>query len=396
MLEGIFLGLASGILIGTLTGLLPGIHMNLVASLFLAYTATQQFSVEYSIAFIASLTIIHTMLDFIPSLLLGVPEENNLLALLPSHELVKQGKGHEACILALQGMCIGIVLFCLLAFPFYFIIPHLITLLTPFVPYLLIGLCCYLIFRDQPLASCVIFALAGLAGLLTFSLPVKEPLLPLLSGLFGIAGLLSSLQEKTNVPEQHLSERVRLSHEKYRASILSTSIISPLCSFLPGIGSGHATTFAAELSNPDRRTFIVMTGITATLVTALSFITLFAIGKARTGSAAFIQTIIPHITPSHITLLIASLLLTSLLGVFIYLYCAKKAIQLINKINYRLLTILTLVFVLVLNILLTNFTGLLVLCASTCIGYCCIQSGVRRITLMACLILPSITYYLFS
>ena len=395
MITSILLGLVSGIMIGIITGILPGIHINLVASLLLVYLSTHMLPVECSIAFIAALTITHTMLDFIPSLLLGVPEESNVLALLPSHELIKQGKGYEACILALQGTLAGMIIFCVLAVPFYLVIPLIIAQLTPFIPYVLALLSTYLIFRDQALQSFIIASLAGLLGVITFSLPVKEPLLPLLTGLFGIASLYASIQEKTTIPKQKIPQTsIRLPRKSYQRSILATACISPICSFLPGIGSGHATTFAAEVSTPDRRTFIFMTGITATLVTSLSFITLLAINKARTGSAAFIQNVLPTITGTQIVILICSLLITTLVCIPLYHMFTRKAIVIMNKINYALLTKGTLIFVVIINIVLTNITGLFVLCAGTCIGYCCIQSGVRRITLMACLIIPSIVYYL--
>src|SRR3989344_2613407 len=100
MIIELVVALIVGILAGTFTGLFPGIHINLV-SVFLvsASPALLQYTSPISLAvFITSMAITHSFLDFIPSIFLGAPDEDSFLSILPGHELLKKGGGHEAVV----------------------------------------------------------------------------------------------------------------------------------------------------------------------------------------------------------------------------------------------------------------------------------------------------------
>ena len=87
-----------GAFLGCFTGLVPGIHANTIAILLFSLTI----AIEESLGFlsetidvkilivvaIASTSISHTFLNFIPGTVLGAPEENNALGVLPMHEMI--------------------------------------------------------------------------------------------------------------------------------------------------------------------------------------------------------------------------------------------------------------------------------------------------------------------
>ncbi len=91
-----------GALLGCFTGLVPGIHANTIAILLYSLTV----AIEQSLGFlsdtmdvkilivvaIASTSITHTFLNFIPGTVLGAPEENNALGVLPMHEMILRKK----------------------------------------------------------------------------------------------------------------------------------------------------------------------------------------------------------------------------------------------------------------------------------------------------------------
>ncbi len=87
-----------GVLCGVVTGLIPGIHVNTVgafvfsASPFLLYS----YSPEVLAVFLLSMSISHALLEFIPSMFLGVPDEGTVLSVMPGHYLLLQGRGKEA------------------------------------------------------------------------------------------------------------------------------------------------------------------------------------------------------------------------------------------------------------------------------------------------------------
>ena len=83
-----------GVLCGVVTGLIPGIHVNTAgafvfsASPFLLYS----YSPEVLAVFLLSMSISHALLEFIPSMFLGVPEEECVTNLLVS-QTFKYSKG---------------------------------------------------------------------------------------------------------------------------------------------------------------------------------------------------------------------------------------------------------------------------------------------------------------
>ncbi|MCA9485536.1 MAG: tripartite tricarboxylate transporter permease, partial [Nanoarchaeota archaeon] len=110
-----------GILAGTVTGLFPGIHINLVAAGLLA-GAGYFVGIEpiVLVVFIVAMAITHTFLDFIPGVYLGAPEEDSFLAVLPGHQMLREGKGHAAVVYTLYGSLIGLVV--ILIFSFLFVL----------------------------------------------------------------------------------------------------------------------------------------------------------------------------------------------------------------------------------------------------------------------------------
>src|SRR3989338_3175265 len=118
MIIEIIVAMLLGIACGTFTGLLPGIHINLIASILLANILFfEKFHLALTI-FITAMSTTHVFLEFIPSIFLGAPDEDSFLSILPGHEMLKEGKGYEACILALYGCLFSLILIAIL-FPVY-------------------------------------------------------------------------------------------------------------------------------------------------------------------------------------------------------------------------------------------------------------------------------------
>ena len=94
----IIIALLTGIFLGILTGITPGIHINLVASVLVAYSFyILKILDPITIAIIiVAMTVTHTVFDIIPSTLLGIPNTENLSMLLPAHKLTLEGKSKVA------------------------------------------------------------------------------------------------------------------------------------------------------------------------------------------------------------------------------------------------------------------------------------------------------------
>lgn len=391
------LALFAGTIAGTFTGLMPGIHINLVGSLLLFYlSGMPEFSLPLAI-FIVSMSITHTFLDFIPSIYLGAPEEDNFLSVLPGHQLLKQGRGHEAVVLTSYGSLSAIPIILIITPLFIFALPLLFETIKTIIPFILIFVSLYLILREENfLLSLVVFILAGFLGILTFNLPVKEPLMPLLTGLFGLSNLIISIKTEPKFTKQTTPKlkEIKLPKKDFIKTSLAALVSAPLCSFLPGIGSGHAATIGSEIIEPTPKKFLFLIGAVNTIVMGLSFVTAYSIGKTRTGSAAAVKDLLQTIEPFHLAVILATITLTALIAFILAILVSKLAAKFISKVNYTLISIIVIIILFAVNIIFSNFLGLIILLVSTSLGIFAITSGSRRINLMGCLLIPSILYYL--
>lgn len=400
MLIEILIALVIGIIAGTFTGLAPGIHINLVAAILLASLASLTGIPLIALAvFIVAMSITHTFIDFIPSIFLGAPEEDTFLSILPGHEMLKEGQGFQAVVLTLYGSLFSLIIIIIFAPLFILFLPSIYETIKFLIPFILVFISVYLIFReDNLLLSLAVFLLAGFLGMASFNLPIKEPLLPLLSGLFGLSSLIISLQSSSPIPKQTLSplKKIKLSRSEFKNASLASIISAPICSFLPGIGSGHAATIGSELIPQNHKGFLFLIGSINTIIMALSFVTVFAIGKTRSGSAAAVKDILHLISSNDLIVILITIIVSGIASFFIGIKIAKFFVLSINKINYKKITLFVILILLIINMVFSNWLGLIILITATSLGIFCILSNSRRINLMGSLIIPVIVYYLMN
>lgn len=397
MLIELVLALILGIIAGTFTGLSPGIHINLISSILLAYFVSSNTSPIYYSTFIVSMSITHTFIDFIPSIFLGAPDEDTFLSVLPGHKLFLSGLGLQAAYLTLYGSLCGIIITLLISPLFIITLPIIYNIISSIIPFILILISIFICLRDKNiLIAIMIFLLSGFLGLITFNLPIDQPLTPLLTGLFGLSSLITSIKSKTKIVKQNISLLPSMTKKEWKNSILAALTISPIGSFLPGIGSGHAATIGSEVFKQTDKSFLFLNGAMNTIIMGLSFLTLYSIDKSRSGSAAIIKLILKEINLSNLVLIIMTILISGIVAFFIGLFLSKKIAVNIEKISYSKLNISVILILIILNVIVTNWIGLIVLATSTALGIFAISSDSKRINLMGCLIIPSIIYYLVN
>ncbi len=392
MLIEIFVFLLLGVLAGTITGLLPGIHINLVGAILVGLSITLFSSINplFLIIFIASMAITHTFVDFIPSIFLGCPDTDTQLSVLPGHELLKDGRGYEAVMLtAIGGICAVFILM-IISFPLAFGISKIHDSIYSFMFCILLATCFILIFTEKrKLTALFVFVISGILGLFVLNLELKDPLLPLLSGLFGSSLLITSLKNKTKIPRQEINEP----NERIMKPLIGSLIASPLCGFLPGLGSGQAAVLGNTISRTDKKGFLILIGAVNILVMGLSFVSLYAISKTRTGAAAAIQEIIGVLSWKILLIILFIVLLSGILSFFITKFLAKFLANKINKIDYSILSTATLIFLTIIVFVFSSFIGLLTFLASTLVGIYFNSLAVKKTNMMGCLLIPTMIYY---
>ncbi|HOC96667.1 MAG: Tripartite tricarboxylate transporter TctA family protein [Candidatus Diapherotrites archaeon ADurb.Bin253] len=396
MIIEIIIAIILGIVVGIFTGLFPGIHINLVGTFLV--TLSSSFSnhsfMIYLVVFISSLAIAHTFIDFIPSIFLGCPDTDTELAVLPGHEMLKQGKGHEAVMRTAYGGLSGVILLVLLFLPLSFLLSKTYPTIQKVIPYILILVCIIMIFSEKnKLQAFLVMIITGILGYLVLDLNLKEPLLPLLSGLFGSSMLLLSIKQKTKIPKQKTNfKRIKL---KNMMRPLSGAIIaSPFCGFLPGLGGGQAAVIGNQISRTNEKDFLILLGIVNVFVMGLSFVSLYSISRTRTGAAAAVQSLLGQVTFQSLILIIIVCLISGIISFFLTKKLSILFIKYIEKIDYNKLSKWTILFLSVLILIISGILGLFVFGISTLVGLYCIQLNVKKTQMMGCLLIPTILLYL--
>lgn len=393
-----------GVLAGTFTGLIPGIHINLVAVLVLSIAFISQLPITTLLIFITAMAITHTFVDFIPAIFLGAPDEDTALGILPGHKLLLSGQGHHALKLTLLGSTIAIFTLIIVVPVFIFVIPKIYPTLQRMMAFFLIWIVILLIYneRESKIKATLIFIMAGFLGLATLNLNVEQPLLPLLTGLFGTSTIIYSIKSKTIVPEQKI-EKLKINKKDLIGPTLTTIFISPICSFFPGLGSSQAAIIGSEImpkisatKNKDKSNseeFLILLGSINTLVMSVSFVTLFLFQKSRTG-AAFAISQITQLSTTNLAAILITIALSAIIAIPISLIISKSVAKHIHKISYTKISIPILIFLIIIITIFTGILGLSILTVATILGLTCIEFQTRRGFLMGAILIPTIIFYL--
>jgi putative membrane protein len=333
-------------------------------------------------------------LDFIPSTYLGAPDEDTTLSVMPGHELLLQGKANTAIFLSSLGALIGTILVFILVPILLFSLNIVYPFFEKMMLWLLVWICIMLIKDEKNIPlTILLFILSGFFGIASLNLNLNQPLLPMLTGLFGISGLIFSINEKAKIPEQQKEIEYPNKKELIKPTLASL-IISPFCSFLPGLGGSQATIISSRiLGELNRKQFLIMNGIINPILMGLSFVVLFIINKARTGSAAAISQIM-QLTQSDIYTILLIMFIVGIISFFITIWASRKISNHVNKINYKIVSLSVIIFLTILVSIISGFQGFLVLLVSTSLGLTCQHYGIRKGILMGCLLIPTILYYL--
>lgn len=395
MLE-IIIPVIGGILVGIVTGLVPGIHINLIATIVLVNSTLllSYFSLQEVIIFLLVMGIIHSFIDFIPSILFGVPTNDTILSVLPGHRLVLEGRGYEAIFLSSLGSLFGMVMSIFVIVVLFFYLENLYKFFFVYIPYFLIFVLFFMVFLEprfnKKFWSFIIILFSGGLGMMALnSYHLNESLLVLFSGIFGISSLLFSLNDTSSIPKQDFRRDTKVTLSLLKPLSLA-SICATLCSISPGLGSAQAATMASLfMRSISAEIFIVVLSSINTMNFTISILSLYLIDKARNGVVVVISQL-HSISFEEVLLYIIIMFVCAIIGFFLTLFVGKQSIYFFNYCDVRKISIGIIVFIILLVFFITSWIGLLYLLLSTCIGLLTLELEVRRIHLMSVLLLPII------
>lgn len=393
----VFIGI--GILFGILTGLVPGIHINMVSALIITYygNLTGFISDAHLVALIVSMAITHNFLDFIPTTFLGVPSADNVLSALPSHKFLIEGRGYEAVKISIIGSLTGLLLIALLSPLIILTIPSVYENIKDHIGIILIISSAFLIFRerDHRIKSLLIFLFSGILGAYVLNSDVKQPLLALFTGLFGVSSLFVSIFTESKIPEQKITEPNLDKIEVMKTTFLGF-ISSLLTGFLPGMGTSQPAIISTSTMTKkiDKKYYILLIGAINIIVMILSFVALYSIEKSRNGIGVAIQGITEYMSLPFLIFIISVSLISASFSTYIGTFLAKYFSKIIQKINYNKLSVAIIIFLIVLVFIISGFVGLLILFTATSLGIITQLQNIPRHHLMGSLVFPMIFFFI--
>ncbi len=394
MLE-ILLALAFGTVLGIVCGLLPGIHPNTLIPILAG--ASFLFEPLSAGIILVAAGIANSFVAFIPSVLLGAPESESALAVLPGHRLLLQGRGYEAIKLTVIGGLFSVV-FVLLTLPlFVLFVPHIYNFIRPNIHFVLAAVVIYMIaseklWREKAFALAV-FILSGILGIITLKTFSSEILFPLLTGLFGLPLLFMSIYKKVKLQESVTFEEELLPKKLILSSSVIGSLAGVLAGLLPGIGSAQATVLAQEATGvKNERAFLMAIAGVNIIDVIYSLLAIWLIGNPRSGIAVAVSEMI-NVGLKEILIFISVIIAVSGLAAYLTLKISRRFLFAMRRIDYQRLCTSVFVFLLATVFAFSGLYGLVVACVALAIGLIPNLVGIRRSHAMGCLILPTILFF---
>lgn len=397
-----------GAAIGTFTGLVPGIHVNTAATILLgAYPFMENLISGYVdpvwapvliSCCIMSASAVHSFVDFVPSVFIGVPDSDDTLSVLPGHRLMMDGRGMVAVRAAAIGSVIGSVSALALSIPLQWI---LLQGAIDYIDYFTTGIICLTIAiiiynSSNKIATIALFIVSGIFGYIVQAdvIPVYgiidggTMLFPLLTGLFGIPPLL----------ERASSTRYRKQRDDGRDPVgpapgFMGVVAGLIAGWFPGVtATAGATLMSAFVKERNPARFISMTASIGTVTSVFSILTLSVSGSGRSGTTMVIKQIIGDSLDGFCSgpflLILFSIAIASVFGYAATIGCGKFMSQICERIPADLLNNAVLILITILVVITVGPFGLPVLILAAVVGSIPPSIGVGRVCLIGCLMLP--------
>ncbi len=409
----------AGTFIASVLSLIPALHIYNVAGiiLLLSFSFPSLLPPDMLPVFMMAMIVTYSFLNTIPSIFLGAPDDSTIFVVLPGQKYMLEHRGYEAAVITAVGGLAGIVLL-ILATPLAFkVFPKLMRILSPHMFWILGLILVYMVMSEWPkgsdraptalgrmwdawkslLAGLLTLVLSGLLGFVILNkslLPLQmsfQGVMPAFVGLFATPWVLTNILSKVDIPKQYLSKDVDLNPALIGRGAAAGFLGGMFAALFPivtgGIGgllAGHAT------AQRDERIFILSQGVSKTVYYVGAFLLFFVptLHITRGGLAWMISPLYTPHTINDYWLAVGAMALSAGIAFFLVLYYSKLIIKLIEKVNYRTISIGVLIFLIGIIYGLTGWMGLLIMTVATFIGLIPVLFQSRRMNCMGVLIIP--------
>ena len=386
---------AGGIALGTVSGLTPGLHANNMALLLASAAPSVPGPPLYVAMAMLAAGVVHTFLDIVPSLALGVPDAAMAAAALPGHRLVLEGRGREALRLSALGSGGAAVLAAPLSVPVTQLMTAVWPVLRTNLRAVLAAVAVLLVLTERTptaMAGAAVSLLAsGLLGLAVLDLTPAAPLAaggmlaPLFAGLFGAPVLVDAVGGG-GVPPQD-DPVLAVSRREVGGLTGVGTVAGAVVGYVPAVSSAVAAT-AALLAVPGRygaRGFVVATSGVNTSNTIFALFALVALGTPRTGVLVAVDSVGAPLSLPH---LLAAVAVAAAAGFGLVVTVGDRYLAAVGRLDATRLSLGILAGLAGLSYLFAGRVGVVVYVAAAVVGLVPARFRARRANLMGVLLLP--------
>ncbi|MFB6137709.1 MAG: tripartite tricarboxylate transporter permease [Halobacteriaceae archaeon] len=389
------LAIAAGVALGSVSGLVPGLHVNNLALLLAAAAPAIPGPPHLVGAAMIAAGVVHSFLDVVPALALGVPDPSMAAVALPGHRLVLGGRGHEALRLSAVGSAAAVALALPLALPVTAVMRAAYPVLREHLPLVLAGVEVLLLAGERTgrarLGSALAFATSGLLGVAALDwlapsgpLPTGDALAPLFAGLFG-APVLVDAARGGGVPPQR-GAGVAIDRAETAVAALAGTVAGAAVGYVPGVSSAIASVLAlTSLPAEGDRAYLVATSGANTGNAIFALFALVALGSPRTGVlVAFERASLPLNLP----LLLLAAVAGAAVGAVLVVVAGERYLRLVGRVDATRLSLAVLGLLVCLSALFAGLLGVGIFAAAAVVGRLPVRFRSRRVHLMGVLMVP--------
>jgi putative membrane protein len=387
--------LFGGVALGTVSGLIPGIHANNFALLLAGVAPGLNADPLLIGVAIVGAGVVHSFLDIVPALALGVPDAATAVAALPGHRLVVAGRGREALRLSAVGSGLAVALAVPLAVPITWLMVRAYPHVRANLPLILGGIVAGLVLTESSRRSAVgglcSFLASAALGVATLDVDPAAPLdtggmlAPLFSGLFGAPVLVDALGGE-GVPPQS-DARLTMGRRDLGVSAAAGSLAGAVVGYIPGVSAAIAAVAALPLV-PRReadRGFVVATSGANTATTVFALFALVALGTPRTGVTVAVEE---AAVPLALPILLTAVATAAVCGFTLVLLVGDRYLRVVGTADYTTLSVGVLCLLVVVSYAFAGVVGVGVFVVAALLGLVPPRLGARRVHLMGVLIGP--------
>ncbi|AEH37864.1 tripartite tricarboxylate transporter permease [Halopiger xanaduensis] len=385
----------AGCLLGSCSGLVPGLHANNFALLLAGVAPAVPGPPLFVGCAMLAAGVVHTFLNAVPAMALGVPDAEMAITALPGHRMVLEGRGYEAIRLSALGSILAVLAAVPLAVPITRGVTAVYPTVRAHLSLVLAAVVVALIASERTsrrmVGGTLSFALAAGLGWLTLDLEPNAPLeaggtlAPLFAGLFGAPVLIDAIFG-TGIPPQE-GDGIAASKRLVGTTALAGALAGAVVGYIPGVSAAIAAVAVLVVvpGGASDRGYIVATSGVDTANTIFALFALVAIGQPRTGVMVAFERVN---APLELPILIASVVIAGLLGFVLVIVVGDAYLEVVGRLTYWKLSAAVLALLLVLSLLFAGPIGIAIFVVATAIGLVPVRLRARRVHLMGVLIGP--------